>query len=313
MTLKKGLHPRNRHRERYNFQELIKSWPPLGEFVSINKFNQESVDFSNAEAVMALNKALLKHFYGVEEWSIPENYLCPPIPGRAEYLHNVADLLSSCNNNILPPGKSVKVLDIGIGANCIYPILGNREYGWNFVGSDIDPVALESANRIISSNSFLRNTVECRLQKGYSNIFKQVIQKDEFFDLSICNPPFHSSYAEAQEGTKRKWKNLGIKKNIQDSMNFGGVFTEICFKGGEEAFLTHMIEQSGLFAYNCLWFTSLVSKSTNLPIMYDLLNKGLVSDIKTITLNHGNKTSRLVAWTYLDEEERGEWRRKRWS
>jgi len=313
MQLKTGLHQRNRHRDKYNFKELIQSWPPLADFVSINKFNDESIDFSNAEAVLALNTALLKRYYGIHDWSIPQNYLCPPIPGRVEYIHRMADLLSASNKGNLPSGNSIKVLDIGIGANCIYPILGTHEYGWQFVGSDIDPTALKSANCIIDSNSRLKNNVECRLQKGYSNIFKEVIKRDELFDVSICNPPFHSSYAEARAGTEKKWKNLGIRKNIQNSLNFGGVFTEICFKGGEEAFVTKMVEQSAQFAFNCFWYTSLISKSTTLPIIYHVLNTKQAFEIKTITISHGNKTSRIVAWTFLDNEQQEAWRIKRWS
>src|SRR6478736_8432409 len=92
-----GFHPRNRHRARYNFEELISNNPSLGQFVKLNKYNDKSIDFSNGEAVMQLNKALLRQYYGIRQWSIPPGYLCPPIPGRADYIHHVADLLGSYN------------------------------------------------------------------------------------------------------------------------------------------------------------------------------------------------------------------------
>jgi len=117
---KTGLHPRNKHRERYNFDELTVSCPELAPFVRVNDFNDESVDFSNPEAVMMLNKALLKHFYGIAHWNIPPGYLCPPVPGRADYIHHIAGLLGSCNRGKIPTGNQVKCLDIGVGANCIY-------------------------------------------------------------------------------------------------------------------------------------------------------------------------------------------------
>jgi 23S rRNA (adenine1618-N6)-methyltransferase len=91
---KSNLHPRNKHRERYDFKQLINSCPELAQFVKLNNYNTESIDFFNPEAVKALNKALLKHFYGVNFWDIPKHYLCPPIPGRADYIHYAADLLS---------------------------------------------------------------------------------------------------------------------------------------------------------------------------------------------------------------------------
>jgi len=102
--VKSQLHPRSQHRERYNFDELIKSSPELATFVAPNKYGDDSVDFFNPKAVLALNKALLKHHYGVEFWEIPEHYLCPPIPGRADYIHNIADLLKGTGSEI-PKGK----------------------------------------------------------------------------------------------------------------------------------------------------------------------------------------------------------------
>lgn len=120
--------------------------------MSLNPYNTLSIDFADPVAVALLNKTLLKYFYGVAEWGIPPEYLCPPVPGRADYLHHLADLLSHCNGGTIPRGASIRALDIGVGANCIYPIIGHCEYGWSFVGADIDPVALASAKRIVRSN-----------------------------------------------------------------------------------------------------------------------------------------------------------------
>jgi len=139
---------------------------------------------------------------------VPAQYLCPPIPGRADYLHYLADLLSESNGGEIPRGKSVRVLDIGVGANCIYPLIGHATYGWQFVGTDVDAVALNNAQRILDANQ-LSDAVELRLQKSRTAIFSNVTKADEFFDLTLCNPPFHASLAEARHGSQRKWKNLG--------------------------------------------------------------------------------------------------------
>jgi 23S rRNA (adenine1618-N6)-methyltransferase len=60
-----------------------------------------------------LNKAILKAFYKIEYWDIPLHYLCPPIPGRADYLHYTADLLAECNNGQIPRGKDIRILMLG--------------------------------------------------------------------------------------------------------------------------------------------------------------------------------------------------------
>lgn len=295
-----GLHQRNKHQGRYHFKELIISCPELAPFVRLNNYNDESIDFSYAEAVMMLNKALLMHFYKINYWNIPQGYLCPPIPGRADYIHHIADLLGSSNNGIIPTDSQVKCLDIGVGANCIYPIIGNKEYGWSFVGSDIDPISIQSANKIIEKNASLKGNVTLRLQLNPEDIFRGIINKDEYFDLTICNPPFHASAEEAQAGTLRKLSNLNRKKVTKTTLNFGGKNKELWCEGGEEKFIQKMIFQSKEFASSCLWFSTLVAKQTHLKTIYNALKTVKAVEVKTISMSQGNKTSRIVAWTFLN-------------
>jgi 23S rRNA (adenine1618-N6)-methyltransferase len=311
--LKSGLHPRNRHRERYDFKLLIGSCPELAQFVSLNKYGDESIDFFNPEAVKMLNSALLKQYYSINTWDIPQGYLCPPIPGRADYIHHIADLLGSKNKGKIPVGSSVKCLDIGVGANCIYPVIGLKEYGWSFTGSDIDPVSITCATHIIESNSILQGKIELRLQPNPKHIFSGIIQKHEKFDLSICNPPFHSSLSEAREGTLRKLRNLNENKAFRPVLNFGGQNTELWCEGGEEGFVSDMIHQSSYFASSCFWFSTLVSKESNLKSIYMALRNVGALEVKTIPMGHGNKISRIVAWTFLSPELQVKWINERWN
>ena len=151
-AVKLSLHPRNKHRQRYDFDALITTNPALAPFVVINSYGDWSIDFANPKAVLALNTALLHHFYKIDHWRIPANYLCPSIPSRADYVHNLADLLAVANRGIIPQLSSIHVLDIGVGANMIYPLIGQREYGWRFVGVDCDTIALNNAQQIVNAN-----------------------------------------------------------------------------------------------------------------------------------------------------------------
>lgn len=304
---KSSLHVRNKHKSRYDFKALTETLSELSNFVSINKYGDESIDFANPQAVKTLNKALLKHFYKIDYWDIPDGYLCPPIPGRADYMHYAADLLASGNNQNISTGKKIKVLDIGIGANCVYPIIGHQEYGWSFVGSDIDDIAVRAAKNIIEVNSALKNNVEVRLQASKQDIFKNIIHKEEKFDLTICNPPFHASAEEAQAGSQRKSRNLGNKNYTNPVLNFGGKNTELWTKGGEIVFVGRMIEESKLFKNQCFWFTSLVSKSENLGGIYAMLERAEVAEIRTSEMNTGNKVTRIVAWTFLNQKQQEDW------
>ena len=168
---KPRLHPRNKHLMRYDFKALTASCPALLPYVQLNIHNDESIDFANPEAVKMLNKALLKHYYGVDNWDIPPHYLCPPIPGRADYIHHIADVLGRYNDGVIPTGEQIKCLDIGVGANCVYPIIGQNEYGWSFIGSDIDPIAIESAQNIVASNPELQGRIALRQQHNPKDIF----------------------------------------------------------------------------------------------------------------------------------------------
>ena len=308
---KTRLHLRNRHRERYNFKKLIDSCPELAEFVKLNAYNDKSIDFSNPIAVKILNNALLAHYYGIDYWDIPQNYLCPPIPGRADYIHHIADLLSNSNNGKIPVGKKIKCLDIGVGANCVYPIIGNKEYGWSFIGADIDPVSIESAEKIIELNPLLQGKIDLRLQHNPKDIFNGIILKGELIDFTICNPPFHASSAEAQSGTLRKLSNLKHKKISRVSLNFGGQNNELWCVGGEVKFVQDMICQSKQFSSSCFWFSSLISKQSNLKNIYKALNNAKTVDVNTIQMGQGNKKSRIVAWTFLSKDQQKRWIKER--
>ena len=311
-TNNKGLHPRNPHNEQYDFDLLIKSEPKLAPFVGKNKYGNFSVDFSNPQAVLTLNKALLSHFYQIKNWNIPKDYLCPPIPGRADYIHYMADLLALSNEGEVPTGTKITGLDIGVGANCIYPIIGNSVYGWQFVGADVDAISIKSATSLVQTNSSLTGNIECRIQANPDNIFTGVISKDDKFDFTLCNPPFHKSEEEASTGSQRKVRNLNKKKDQKISLNFGGQANELWYPGGEIAFISKMIKQSAKHAKNCLWFSSLVSKKENLSVIYKVLKEVNALDVKTIEMKQGQKVTRIVAWTFMNKKMQAQWRKERW-
>ena len=295
---KSQLHPKNKHRNRYDFKQLIETLPALKPFVSQNEYKDYSIDFFNPNAVKALNKALLLHYYNLKDWRIPKGFLCSPIPGRADYIHYVADILTEDNNGDLLTGKEIKVIDIGVGANCIYPILGHQEYGWSFVGVDIEQVSLNAAAQILKWNPELQKDIELRLQNNPKDIFRGAIKENEKFHVSICNPPFHNSAEAAASATKRKLKNL--KSKGADTLNFGGQHNELWCEGGEIAFLKNMIRQSKHHANNVTWFTSLVSKKENIRPLKVLLKKLDAGSIKVIPMGQGAKISRILVWSFQD-------------
>ncbi len=309
---KSPLHPRNKHQGRYDLKKLVHKLPELSDFVKRNEYGNESIDFFNPLAVRMLNTALLKVHYGMEKWEIPSQFLCPPVPGRADYIHYAADLLAEINSGKVPQGKNIRCLDVGVGANCIYPIIGNAEYGWSFIGSDIDKIALQSAEEIIRSNLSLQGQLVLRHQSDSKNVLKGVLKNREKVDLVICNPPFHSSAKEAAAVANKKLNKLHKKAVKNPVLNFGGQQNELWCEGGEYGFIKKLIAESKSYANACLWFTSLVSKKNNLRHFYAALEEQKVTQFKTIEMGQGNKISRIIAWTYRSEEQTKEWISARW-
>ncbi len=293
---KEQLHARNRFRTGYDFPRLVAGSPRLSRFVAPNAYGDLSIDYANPAAVKALNQALLKDAYGID-WELPTGYLCPPIPGRSDYLHHLADLpgIGAVRAARRMP---VRVLDIGTGANCIYPLIGATEYGWRFVATEIDRAALQWAKQLVSANPAVADLIECRLQTSPLACFDGVTGPGEVFDLSMCNPPFHTSAAAAAAGNRRKQRNLAPARSRTSTLNFGGQAGELWCQGGELAFVRRMITESASRPRLCRWFTTLVSTSAHLPALVHALEAANVLDVKIVEMAQGQKKSRVLAWTF---------------
>ena len=281
----KGLHPKNIFKNGYNFDELSVQNPELKQFVAKNKFGTVTIDFSNPEAVRELNKALIFSLDKISNWNFPRENLCPPIPGRLDYIHYLADLLSF--------KEEVKILDIGTGATCIYPLIGVSIYDWSFVATDIDLDSLDTAQDIIDDNK-LTEKIELRQQFKEENILKGIIVDGDSFAAVMCNPPFYKSAEEAQGANGRKSKNLGNNA----VRNFAGNNNELWYIGGEKAFLHNYLYESSLFKTTSKWFTSLVSKKENVKSLEKSSKKLGATEFKVIPMHQGNKVTRIVAWRF---------------
>ena len=289
-----SLHPRNKHQGKYDFDKLVKICPELESHITKNPKGEQTIDFFNKKSVVLLNKALLQSHYGITYWELPEDKLCPPIPGRTDYIHYVADLLLEERDSI--QGEDIRCLDIGVGAGCIYPLIGYYEYGWSFVATDIDEASIKSSIEMCHKNGIPRKQMDFRVQKNPNKIFNGVLKTKEKFDLTICNPPFHASQEEALNENRRKNKQLtGVDQVVQ---NFGGSSKELWCRGGELAFIMKMIYESEKLQKSVDWFTTLVSKKDTIKELERVLKKVDVKEYKVVEMKHGNKNSRILAWRY---------------
>lgn len=313
-----GLHKNNTLKGQYQFEHLVMLVPALKQYVQLNPAGQKTINFSNPAAVKMLNRALLKQHFKVEYWQIPEGYLCPPIPGRADYIHRVATLLTAQTSE--QASRSIRHLDIGAGANLIYPIVSACAYRWQVVGSDIDPISIRNAQHIIDKNEPLLGGIDMRLQPDPDSFFKNIILENERYDVTTCNPPFHQSQQDAMEGTARKIKNLSKHRKQTGShtpcsrsnnnpkiLNFGGQSNELWCEGGEGRFIRRLAQESRGFSSQVLWFTTLVSKKENVrPLQKQLVKLG-AKRIEIHEMSQGQKKSRFVAWSFHTQLEQDSW------
>lgn len=302
------MHVKNPHLNGYDMTSLVKASPSLKPYIIKSKQGRETINFSDEQGVKALNKALLIHHYQLTFWDIPNGHLCPPIPGRADYLLALNDVLRSETDCQNVASNDIKALDIGTGANLIYPIVGHQLLNWQFVASDIDAGSIKNAQRIIDHNPMLGSHVELRLQSDTQKIFAGIIQSGEYFHVTCCNPPFHKSAEAALAGSVRKNKNLARNKQKRQSqlkskashahLNFSGKSNELWCKGGELAFVKNMILESKQVAKQVGLFSCLISKKENLAPLKAALHAQKARKVGVDEMHQGNKVSRFIYWSF---------------
>lgn len=311
-----GVHKRNQHKGKYHFPTLVKAVPELKPKLTKNPQGEQTIDFSDPQSVILLNKALLKSVYDINEWSIPKSYLCPPIPSRADYIHRLAEILESDGWNA---SKEIRGIDIGAGANAVYPLIGASFYHWHFIATDINKPSIDNIHLILKQNNQLQSLITPVLQSEPKFMFRGVVDESGKYHFSLCNPPFHSSTQEAAQGTTRKVNNLTKNKSYGKSyetsankgkpapLNFGGQHNELWCPGGEFGFVSRMVRESVHYSDQILWFTCLISKKDNVRPLRKLIEKQGAEELRIIEMKHGNKVSRFIAWTFQNGDTRKLW------
>ncbi|KAL5992528.1 hypothetical protein ACLOJK_013447 [Asimina triloba] len=252
------------------------------------------------------------------------------------YIHWIEDLLSS---DVVAKmdgyGGRVRGFDIGTGANCIYPLLGASVLGWSFVGSDVTEVAIEWAQKNVESNPHVAELIEIRKaggilqrqnervdplvsrvaessleedlnkdrcpeekmdaisdKKGSYNelpILFGVVRDDERFDFCMCNPPFFESIEEAGQNPKT---------------SCGGTYEEMVCPGGEQAFISLIIDDSVMLKQSFRWFTSMVGRKASLKLLVSKLHEIGVTIVKTTEFVQGYTSRWGLAWSFMPSNKK---------
>ena len=266
----------------------------------IQNNNRSTIDFANPSSVLELNKALLLSDYKLKYWQILPNSLCPAIPGRADYIHHLADLLSKENNGEIPTGKEIKILDIGTGSSIVYPIIGAQEYNWDFIGTEIDRSSIHQAEVNVNKNIWLKKKIKLRFQDNREKILEGIIFPEDKFDAIMCNPPFFKSREDNWTTSTKKFQNLKKNKDLQTPtvQNFAGHPNELWCPGGEQAFVTTLINESKKYQKQLKWITTLVSNKDHLKPLIAVLEYNKAAKVEIIEMTQGQKKMRILAWRW---------------
>ncbi|KAI5059362.1 hypothetical protein GOP47_0025681 [Adiantum capillus-veneris] len=368
---KRSMHPFNKYAENPpDFNLLASRYPSFKEYVSYTPNGRAKIDWTDFNATRELTRVLLEHDFGIHWW-IPDGQLCPTVPNRANYIHWIQDLLT----NFPAPWHaiaedSILGLDIGTGANCIYPLLGAAIHGWHFIGTDATDTALEWAQWNVQQNSHLAGLISIRSVTDHSKrkhgvidneekkdekcnvlsdsfdqhkkllspakdmngsaglnvsppptdcypeleidgierssigqedlevvclrhedlpILAGVVHEAERLDFCMCNPPFFASMEEA---------------GMNPHTSCGGTSAEMVYPGGEEGFISKMIEDSMQLKEQIHWFTTMVGRKVNLKILTSKLREKKVRMLRTTEFVQGRTCRWGLAWTYNAPPER---------
>ncbi|XP_057966588.1 uncharacterized protein LOC131156715 isoform X4 [Malania oleifera] len=111
-----------------------------------------------------------------------------------------------------------------------------------------------------------------------------VIKDEEEFDFCMCNPPFFESIEEA---------------GLNPKTSCGGTPAEMVCPGGEQAFITSMIEDSVVLKQSFRWYTSMVGRKANLKTLVSKLRAVGVTIVKTTEFVQGHTCRWGLAWSFV--------------
>ena len=310
------MHPRNVFAaSNPDFATLAATRPRLLPYLIETKDGRHTIDFSSWDAVFELNRALLDACYGVKHWEVPRGHLCPPAANRANYVHWIEDLLAlsrPASASASAAGPAVVGLDVGVGASCVYPLIGASLNGWRFVGIDVTDVAVAGARANAAGNPAIRHLVEIRDARTFhlartsptpenqtrtsdsrgGSLLLPAIDDHETFAFCMCNPPFFDSDIGAEEMRRRK--NPGS--------DFGGSDAETSCPGGERAFTARLFEDSLALRDRVHWFTTMCGKKETVKHLRRALasRDARVAAVRTTVFRQGKTARWGVAWSFAE-------------
>lgn len=183
-------------------------------------------------------------------------------------------------------------IDVGVGASCIYPLLGcTARPNWKFIGTDIDDKSFNHAVYNATNNDLDRSIrlVKTLPNEPFWDLEKLKIEKADF---TMCNPPFYDSKEDMMST---------FEKDSAPHAVCTGAEVEMVTRGGEAAYVSSMVEESKSLSTKIQWYTSQLGKVASLPIVVKKLKELGCSNWAVGILNPKERTRRwVIGWSWVD-------------
>ncbi|KAF8426874.1 hypothetical protein EV426DRAFT_423823 [Tirmania nivea] len=311
------MHERNIYRNGVDFSQLGKD---CSQFAKYLVKGPSQIDFQDPDAVRELTTSLLKRDFNLIV-DLPNDRLCPPVPNRLNYIHWLQDLLDATSggeSDDYDPEREVVGLDIGVGASCIYPLLGcATRPNWKFVGTDIDPLSLHHAQRQLTLNS-LNPRIHLIPTHATTPFFSPPLAAASRLDFTMCNPPFYHSPTAATSSSSLSSRHSSTqhlshlthlptpitKLRPPNSPPPQATQAEMSTPGGELSFVLRILHESALpdVRTRVQWFSVMLGvKSHVVP---------LVEEIKKVA---GGEGANFAVTTFTQGRRGGRGGTRRWG
>ncbi|XP_043495887.1 RNA N6-adenosine-methyltransferase mettl16 isoform X2 [Polistes fuscatus] len=185
--------------------------------------------------------------------------------------------------------KNIKGIDIGTGAVCIYPLLLAKMYGYSMLGTEINETSIESAIENVKNNT-LENLIKV-IKVDEENIFKEVINENEHFHFTMCNPPFFETQGNLEKAKRHPPRNAPT-----------GSDEELSVEGGELLFITRMIEESIQIGDKIKIYTTMIGKRKNSLYFPKFLRRNGIKNFTWTEFCQGHTKRWGLAWSFLSME-----------
>ena len=271
-----------------DFLTLIKEFPELKKYILKQNEDNEAefqFDWSNNELSLLMDKSILNYYFNIKYYDIPKGFLIPPIPSRINYINLINSIITKLINDI--DIKNIIGIDIGTGANIIYPILGYSIYKWKFICTEINKEAYNNAKLILQKNN-LENNINIIKQNNKDNIFISILNRENKYIFSMCNPPYYNYENEIKLEDKKRDNEYN--------------FDEIYYKNGEYGFFQRYFEESICYKNNVFLYTILIGKKINAENIYDKLSSynDIIKIYNMQKILTGNNVRYIIYWSFFN-------------